>query len=193
MSLAVFYASALIWAFLCVLVAVVAGAAAGGRPRHWKTALVGLLVGAAFGVVTGALFSFVAAMTVFPISLLPALLLSLAIYFTPIALSVAAAGLAGLAVGLLERRSAAIVRRCLTVGVIFGLVLGIANAALAPVWMNALIPALEAAGIGRWSAQSIGAATMASGVMVDLALAAVAFRFVRHRWGAAAPSTHHVH
>ncbi|MCY4558396.1 MAG: hypothetical protein OXF79_18885 [Chloroflexi bacterium] len=189
MSLAVFYASALIWAFLCVLVAVVAGAAAGGRPRHWKTALVGLLVGAAFGLVTGVLFSFVAAMTVFPISLLPALLHSLAIYFTPIALSVAAAGVAGLAVGLLERRSAAIVRRCLIVGVAFGLVLGIANAALAPVWMNALIPVLEAVGIGRWSAPSIGVAIMVSGVIMDLALAVIAFRFVRRRWGAASPAT----
>ena len=189
MSLAVFYASALIWAFLCVLVAVVAGAAAGRRPRHWKTALVGLLVGAAFGVVTGALFSFVAAMTVFPISLLPALLFSLAIYFTPIALSVAAAGVAGLAVGLLERRSAAIVRRCLIVGVAFGLVLGIANAAVAPVWANVLFPALEAVGIGRWSAQWFGVATIVSGVIVDSALAVVAFRFVRRRWGAPSSAT----
>ena len=189
MSLAVFYASALIWAFLCVLVAVVAGAAAGRRPRHWKTALVGLLVGAAFGVVTGALFSFVAAMTVFPISLLPALLLSLAIYFIPIALSVAAAGVAGLAVGLLERRSAAIVRRCLIVGVAFGLVLGIANAAVAPVWANVLFPALEAVGIGRWSAQWFGVATIVSGVIVDSALAVVAFRFVRRRWGAPSSAT----
>ena len=189
MSLAVLYASALIWAFLCVLVAVVAGAAAGGRPRHWKTALVGLLVGAAFGVVTGALFSFVAAMTVFPISLLPALLFSLAIYFTPIALSVAAAGVAGLAVGLLERRSAAIVRRCLIVGVAFGLVLGIANAAVAPVWANVLFPALEAVGIGRWSAQWFGVATIVSGVIVDSALAVVAFRFVRRRWGAPSSAT----
>ena len=60
---------------------------------------------------------------------------------------------------------------------------------VAPVWMNAFIPALEAVGIGPLSAASVGAATMVSGVMVDLALTAVAFRFVRRRWGATSPAT----
>lgn len=52
MSLAIFYVSAAIWAFPCVLVGIVAGAAAGGRTRHWRTALAGRLVGAASGVDT---------------------------------------------------------------------------------------------------------------------------------------------
>ena len=189
MSLAVFYASALIWAFLCVLVAIVAGAAAGSRTSHWKRALVGALVGAAFGVITGALVSFVGAVTFFLISVLPAPVDRYALYLTGILLSVTAAALAGLAVGLLEARSVPIVRRCVIVGVAFGLVLGIANAMVAPVWMNAFIPALEAVGIGRLSTVSVGAATMVSGVIVDLALAAVSFRFVRRKWAAATPAT----
>lgn len=183
MSLAVFYASALIWAFLCVLVAIVAGAAAGNRTSHWKRGLAGLLVGAAFGVITGALISFIGAVTFFLISVLPAPVDRYALYLTGILLSVTAAALAGLAVGLLEARSAPVVRRCVIVGVAFGLVLGIANAMVAPVWENALIPVLEVVGIGRWSAPSVGVATMVSGVIVDLALAVVAFRFVRRRWG----------
>ena len=189
MSLAVFYASALIWAFLCALVAIVAGAAAGSRTRHWKTVLVGLLVGAAFGVIVDALVSVVGAVSFFLLSLLPALLDSFAIYFSGILLIVAAAAFTGLAVGLLARRSAAVVRRCAIVGVAFGLVLGIANAAALPVWENALIPALEAVGIGPLSAASVGAATMVSGVTVELALAIIAFRFVRRRWGMVPPAT----
>ena len=186
MSLAVFYVSALIWAFLCVLVAIVAGAAAGNRTSHWKRALVGLIVGAAFGVIIVALISVVGAVSFFLAYLLQSLLDSFGIYFAGILIGVAAAALAGLAVGLLERRSAVIVRRCVIVGAIFGLALGIANAAVLPVWENALIPALEAVGIGHPSAVSFGAATMASGVMVDLALAVAAYRFVRRRWGARA-------
>ena len=91
--------------------------------------------------------------------------------------------------GLLARRSAAIVRRCVIVGVIFGLALGIANAAVSPVWMNVLGPALDAVGIARLSAASFGVVTMVSGVIVDLALAAVAFRFVRRSWAAPPPAT----
>ncbi len=151
--------------------------------------MVGALVGAAFGVITGALVSFVGAVTFFLISVLPAPVDRYALYLTGILLSVTAAALAGLAAGLLERRSAAIVRRCVIVGVIFGLALGIANAAVSPVWENTLIPALDAVGISRWSAASFGVATMVIGVIVDLALAIIAFRFVRCKWGAATPAT----
>ena len=189
MSFAIFYASAAIWAFLCVLVAIVAGAAAGSRTSHWKRALVGLLVGAAFGVIIVALLSRDPAENSFLVSLSQILLNRFALYFVPILLSVAAAAFTGLAVGMLERRSAAIVRRCVIVGVIFGLALGIANAAVSPVWMNVLGPALEAVGIARLSAASFGVATMVSGVIVDLALAIIAFRFVRRRWGAKAVSS----
>ena len=189
MSLAIFYVSAAIWAFLCVLIAIVAGAAAGSRTSHWKRALVGALVGAMFGVITSALVSFFGTVTFFLISVLPAPVARFALYIAGILLSVAAAALAGLAVGLLERRSAAIVRRCVIVGVIFGLALGIANAAVSPVWMNVLGPALEAVGIARLPAASFGVATMVSGVIVDLALAIIAFRFVRRKWGMAPPAT----
>ena len=165
--------------------------AAGSRARHWKAALAGLLVGAAFGVtiVIVALISSARAESFFLVSLSLILLNSFARYFAGILLSVAAAALAGLAVGLLERRSAAIVRRCVIVGIAFGLVLGIVNAVVLPFWTNALIPALEAVGIGPLSAVSVGAATMISGVIVDLAFAVFAFRFVRRRWGAPSPAT----
>ena len=179
MSLAIFYVSAAIWAFLCVLVAIVAGAAAGSRTRHWKRALVGALVGAMFGIITSALVSFFGTVTFFLISVLSASFDRFALYIAGILLSVAAAALAGLAVGLLERRSAAVVRRCVIVGIAFGLVLGIANAAVLPVWQNALIPALEAVGFGPLSPVSIGAATMASGVIVDLVLTIIAVLTVK--------------
>ena len=185
MSLAVFYVSTLIWAFWCVLVAIVAGAAAGNRTSHWKRALVGLLVGAAFGIIIGTLTSFVGSVTFLLLTLLPAPLNRLAAYCAGTLLSVVAAAFTGLAVGLLEARLVPVVRRCVIVGVAFGLVLGIANAAVTPVWANALIPALEAVGIGRVSAVWFGAATMASGAIVDLALTVVAFRIVRRRWGVA--------
>ena len=148
MSLAIFYVSAAIWAFLCVLVAIVAGAAAGSRTSHWKRALVGALVGAMFGIITSALVRFFGTVTVFLISVLSASFDRFALYIAGILLSVAAAALAGLAVGLLERRSAAVVRRCVIVGIAFGLVLGIANVVGLHVWGHALIPALEAVGFG---------------------------------------------
>ena len=189
MSVAVFYASALIWAFLCVLVAIVAGAAAGSRTRHWRTALAGLLVGAVLGVIIVSLTSFGGGAIFFLISALPSPIDRFSLYIVSFLFSGIAAALVGLAVGLLEGRSAAIVRRCVVVGLAFGLVLGIANAAVAPVWMNALGPALEAVGIGPLSAMSFGVATMATGVTVDLALAVIAFRFVRRKWGAPPPAT----
>jgi hypothetical protein len=179
MPLAIFYVSAAIWAFLCVLVAIVAGAAAGSRTSHWKRALVGALVGAMFGIITSALVSFFGTVTFFLISVLSASFDRFALYIAGILLSVAAAALAGLAVGLLERRSAAVVRRCVIVGIAFGLVLGIANVVGLHVWGHALIPALEAVGFGPLSPVSIGAATMASGVMVDLVLTIIAVLTVK--------------
>ena len=189
MSLSVFYASALIWAFLCVLVAIVAGAAVGGRMRHWRAALAGLLVGVAFGVTIVALISVVGAVSFSLALLLQSLLNSFAIYFAGILLSVAAAAFTGLAVGLLERRSAAVVCRCVIVGIAFGLVLGIANTAVSPLWANVLVPALESLGVGRFSAAWFGTAVMATGVAVDIALAVAAFRLVRRRWGSAPTAT----
>ena len=193
MSLVIFVASALIWAFFCVLVAVVSVAAVAGPVSYRKAAMVGVVVGAIFGVVTvslvvypgvaGRLFSLLALVQLGGIA--PGVISLL--------FAILAGAIAGATAGRFATRDTSNMRWCAMVGVAFGLVLGIANAAVAPVWINALIPALEAVGIGPLSPVSFGVATMVSGVIVDLALAAIAFRFVRRRWGAAAPSTHHVH
>lgn len=159
----VFYASALMGAFPRVLVAIVAGAAAGTRTSHWKRGLIGALVRAAFGIILDAVSFFL-------ISLLQSPLESFAIYFSAIFLSVAVVAVAGLAVGLLERRSTAIVRWCVIVAVAFGLVLGIANAAVRPVWEKVFILALAPEGITPVSAVLIGAATLIGGAIVDLRL-----------------------
>lgn len=121
--------------------AIVAGAAAGSRASHWKRGLVGALVGAAFGIIIGALFSVVGAETFFMISLLPAPLYRLGPYFPRILLSIVAAAFVGLAVGLLEARSVPVVRRCVIVGVVFGVILGIANAVVGSILSFVLNPA----------------------------------------------------
>ena len=187
MSIAIFYVSAAIWAFLCALVAIVAGAAAGSRTSHWKRGLVGALVGTLFGVILSALSTFVGEVTFFLISLLPDPLDRLVPYFAGILLGVVAVALACLVVGLLEARSVPIVRRCVIVGALLGLVLSIGNSTVGYTVLFVLIPALKGAGFGSVSAVAVGSVLMIA--TVDLALAVVAFRFVRRRWPASLPAT----
>lgn len=189
MSLTVFVVAASIWVFFCVLVAVVAAAAVDVPGRYRKAA--------AAGVIVGVIFGFASVSVVTNLGLVGRLITLIAMVqlgsIAPVILSVlfaiVAGSIAGAAAGTVATRNAVGVRRCATVGVAFGLVIGIANAAVAPVWANALIPALESLGVGRFSAVWFGVATMASGVAVDLTLAAIAFGFVRRRWGATPPAT----
>ncbi len=185
MPLVAFLPSALVWVFLCVLVAIVAGAAAGSRTSHWKRGLVGALVGAAFGIITiGALFSDVGAVTFFLNSPLPAPLGGLDPYFTRILLSVVAAFFVGLAVGLLEVRSVPVVRRCIIVGVSFGVILSLANIVVGSIVSFALPPAIPGDSFLSISISVVvfGLVPMIIRATLDVALTVVAFRFVRRRW-----------
>lgn len=183
MSLAVFVVAASIWVFFCVLVAVVSAAAVNAPGRYRKAAIAGVVVGVIYGLASVSVVANLGLMGRLITLLAMVQLGRIAPGLISVLFAIVAGSIAGAVAGAVSTRNAAGIRRCATVGVAFGLVMGIANAAVAPVWANALIPALEAVGIGRLSAVWFGAATMVSGVMVDLALAAVAFRFVRRRWG----------
>ena len=189
MPLVIFVASALIWAFFCVLVAVVSVAAVAGPVNYRRAAMVGAVVGAIFGVAIVSLIVYLGVAGRLINLLVMVQLGGMAPVAISLVFAIPAGAIAGATAGRFAARDPSVMRRCATVGVAFGLVLGIANAAVAPVWANVLFPALEAVGIGRWSASWVGEATMVSGVIVDVALAAVAFRFVRRRWGAALPAT----
>lgn len=189
MSLAVFYASALIWAFFCVLAAVVSVAAVAEPVSYRKAAIVGVVVGVIFGVATVCLVKYLGVAGLLFNLLALVQLGGIAPGVISLLFATLADAIAGATAGRFATRDTSRMRRCATVGVAFGLVLGIANAAVAPVWTNAFIPALEAVGIGPLSAVSFGVATMVSGVIIDLALAVIAFRFVRRRWGAPSPAT----
>ncbi len=192
MPLVAFLPSVLVWAFICALVAIVAGAAAGSRTSHWKRGLVGALVGAAFGVIfLGALISVVGAVSFFLTSLLPSPLDRLSFYVTRILLNIAAAAFVGLAVGLLEVRSVPVVRRCVIVGVVFGVILSLANTVFDSIASFVLAPAFPGDGFVSVliSVVVFGLVPMIVRAAVDVALAVAAFRFVRRRWGAAPPAT----
>ncbi len=187
MLLVAFLPIALYWVFRCVLVAIVAGAAASSRTAHWKRGLVGALVGAAFGIITiGALFSDVRSVTFFLNSPLPAPLGGLDPFFTRILLSVVAAFFVGLAVGLLEVRSVPVVRRCIIVGVLFGVILSLANIVIGSIVSFALPPAILGDSFLSISISVVVfvLVPMIVRVAVDVALTVAAFRFVRRRWTA---------
>ena len=185
MSLAIFYGSALVWAFRCALVAMVAGAAVNGRTSYWKGALVGMLVGAVFGIIIVYLISSVGTVTFFLTFLFPAPLDRFSPNLASILLTAMAAAITGLAVGVSAGQSAPVVRRCVIVGVVFGLVLSIADVAVS----LAAIPAIEGAGLGSLSAVTFGLVSMIVGATIDVALTVFSFRFVRRRWGGASTAT----
>ncbi len=187
MPFAAFLPIALYWVFRCVLVAIVAGAAAGSRTAHWKRGLVGALVGAAFGIITGAPFSVVGALIFFLLSPLPAPLYRLDPFFTRILLSIVAAFFVGLAVGLLEARSVPVVRRCIIVGVLFGVILSVANIVVGSIVSFALPPAIPGDSFLSISISIVvfGLLPMIIRAAVDVALTVAAFRFIRRRWAAA--------
>ncbi len=183
MSLAVFVAAASIWVFFCVLVAVVSAAAVDAPGRYRKAATVGLVVGIIFGVVSIYLVAYLG-VSVRLVALLALVQLGrVAPLLVSVLFAILAGAIAGAAAGAVATRSAVGVRRCVVVGTAFGLVLGIANASVAPFLWNIVFPAIEAVGVRSPRLVVFGAATMAIGVMVDLALALVAFRIIRRRWG----------
>ena len=179
MSLTVFLVSASIWVFFCVLAAVVSAAAVDAPGRYRKAAITGVVVGVIFGFASVGLVAQLGVVRRLFTLLALVQLGRIAPGVISVLLAILAGAIAGTAVGALATRSSAGIRRCAVVGTAFGLVLGIANAALSPVASNAVIPAMEAVGLYRPSAVEIGWAIMVTGAAVDIALAVAAFRFVR--------------
>ena len=185
MSLAVFYVSALIWAFICALAAIVAGAAVGSRMSSVKRALVGVGVGAAFGVASVYLLVFHGAAIHRFVSLFPDQFYRFAPTVIATLLMIGAATLTATAVGALATRSGFAIRRYALVGASFGLVVSIAHTMLLLIARNVVLPAMEAMGLYRLSPVSFGAEIMVIGVLVDITLAVVAVRLLRGRWNPA--------
>ena len=181
MSLAVFYVSALIWAFICALAAIVAGAAVGNRMSSVKRALVGVGVGAVFGVASVYLLVFHGAAIHRFVSLFPDEFYRFAPTVIATLLIIGATTLTATAVGALATRSVAALPGYAIVGAAFGLVLGIAHTMLLLIARYVVFPAMEAAGLYSLSPAFLFAAMMAIGVIVDITLAVVAFRLFRGR------------
>lgn len=185
MLVAAFFGSGLIWSFLCVLAAIVVGAASHNPISWWKRVLVGAIIGTLYGfAVLYLLVSLVAALGFLFTLLTPEPLDRYALALVTTILMAGATTLAAIGVGILSDRSAVAMRRFAMVGVAFGLVVGIANSTLRIVASTAAIPALKGDGLlaepGTYSAL-----VTAIQIFVDIALAIAAYRFVRRRWGTA--------
>ena len=183
MSLAVFYASTLAWwVFICALAAIVAGAAICSRMSPVKRALVGVGVGAVFGIASVYLAGFIGAGAFRFEWLFPAQFYSLDTSVIATLLIIVATTLTATAVGALSTRSGLAIRRYAIVGAAFGLVVGIAHAVLILIARNAALPAMAAAtGLYHPSPVSVGATIAVIDVTVDITLAVVAFRLFRGR------------
>ena len=186
---AIFFAAVLVWAFLCLLSAVVSAAAVDAPVSYRKAVMTGVGVGAIFGIASIYLVSFIGMASYLFTLLAPVDLDRFAPAFSSVLLAILAAAIAGAVVGALATRGTTGIGRCAAVGAVFGLVVGIANAGVPSVVQSVLIPAMEIAGLDRPSAVTFGVATMVLGVIIDIALAIIAFRFVRRRWGPAPPAT----
>ena len=187
MLIAAFFGSALIWAFICALAAIIVGPALDRPASLWKRVLVGAVVGAVFGfVLLYLLVSLVAALGFLFTLLTPEPLDRYALALVTTLLMAGATTLAAIAVSAFADRSAAAIRRCVLVGAAFGLVVGIANSAIRMVASTAAIPVLEDVGLLA-EPGTYWALITAVQVIADIALAIAAYRLIRAR-RAAAPS-----
>lgn len=181
MLVAAFIGSALIWSFICVLAAIIVGAASHNPVGWWKRVLVGAIIGTLYGFAVLYLLVSLAAALGFLFTLLtPAPLDRYALAMVTTLLLAVATTLAAIGVGLLSDRSAAAMLRCAMVGAAFGLAVGIANAALRIVASSVALPVLEADGLfaepGMYSAL-----ITAIQVIIDIALAIAAYRMLGRR------------
>ena len=188
MSLAVFVVSASIWAFFGVLTAVVAVAAVAAPVRYWKAVMAGVVVGFLYGLASVALIFYLGVVGRLVALLALAQLGLIAPIVVSVLLAILAGAIAGAAAGAFATRDSSGTRKCAMFGAAFGLVLGVANAALPLVVGDVVIPAIEAVGLQRPRAVVYGAATMAGGIIIDLVLAFIAFRLIRRRWGTVPPA-----
>lgn len=189
MLLAMFYVGVLVWALICALAALVAGDSVGARTGYVKRALVGVGVGAVFGIANIYLAGLLGAVNDLFASLAPAQLDRFtSSIITRALLTTGAATLTAIAVGALTTKSAFAMLKCAIVGAAFGLVIGIANAAVVLIALYAVIPAMEAAGLDRSSRVLFAAAVMVSGAVIDIAVAVIALRMLRAWRTAASPA-----
>lgn len=181
MLVAAFFGSALIWSFICVLAAIVVGAASHNPAIWWQRVLVGAIIGTLYGfVVIYLLVSLVAILGFLFTLLTPAPLDRYAPALVTTLLMAGATTLAAIGVGILSDRSAAAMRRCAMVGAAFGLVVGIANSAVRIVASSVAAPLIRADGLLA-EPGTYWALITAIQVIIDIALAIVAYRMPGRR------------
>ena len=181
-----FFASAVIWAFLCAAIALVATSWVHSLPVRWKSALIGGGIGLVFGLAIIYLSGYIRISTYLFRLLAPTQLDRFASEFTTILLATFAGGITGFAVSGLVKRSRAVLQRSAATGALFGMVLGLANVAVGAGVKLVMIAAVGSISLAGPSAATFGVATLLCITVIDMALTIIAFRLVRHRWGARA-------
>ena len=171
---------------VCALAAVVAAAAFDGPRRYGRRVLIGSLIGVPFGVIGH-----------YPVRILVLLLTStwsdqmdrfLAVSIGAIFTALAAA-VAGAATAKLSSVTSRSVRKCVVIGGGFGLVAGIANAAVAMVVPGVGIEPTTDVIVVLALVSAVVGLSVAAPIAVDAVLAIIASRLVRSRTTAGLSAT----
>ena len=184
MFLTIIFALTLVQVFVSAAAAVIATAAGSEPGSYRKSALVGATIGVAFAIARFYLVSFISAVAYLISFLLPT---AVAIIFVRILLTTALATLSGAVVAALGGQSSLTIRKGAIVGSGFGLLIGIANTTVTFGLSAAAIPSIIAVGLDKPPGLIFPLVYAAVQVVVDIALAVVAFRFVRSRIARSAP------
>ncbi len=184
MFLTVIFALTLVQVFDSAAAAVIATAAGSEPASYRKSALVGAVIGVAFAIARFYLVSFISAVAFFIFSLLPT---AMATIFFGILPTTTLATLSGAVVAALDGRSSLTIRKGAIVGGGFGLLIGIANPTVTFGLSATAIPYIIAEGLDKPTGLIFALMNPAVGVVVDIALAVIAFRFVRSRIARSAP------
>ncbi len=184
MFLTVIFALTLVQVFVSAAAAVIATAAGSEPASYRKSALVGAVIGVAFTIATFYLVSFISAVVSFVFFLLPT---AMARIFVGILFPIALATLSGAVAAALDGQSSLTIRKGAIVGGGFGLLVGIANITVSFGLSAAAIPSIIAEGLDKPTGLIFALMNPAVGVVVDIALAVIAFRFVRSRIARSAP------
>ena len=182
--LTVIFALTLVQVFVSAAAAVIATAAGSEPGSYRKSAFVGAVIGVAFGITRFYLVSFISAVAYLISFLLPT---AVAIIFVRILLTTVLATLSGAVVAALGGQSSLTIRKGAIVGSGFGLLIGIANTTVTFGLSAASIPSIIAVGLDKPPGLIFVLVNAAVGVVVDIALAVIAFRFVRSRLARSAP------
>ena len=174
---------------VCALASVVTAGAFNSSLSYGRTALVGAAVGLVLGIAD---FYLVRLLVYALASPLPDRLDHLMNVAVSVIFVAAAAALSATAASSMVARSGSTPRSVPAPAIVgggFGLVAGIANGAI-----GMIVPAIGLSPTGGLSAIAmiyimIAAGLILASIIVDGTLAFIAFRFVRRRWGAAAPAT----